>query len=37
MPEAVAHLGMMLGEDMPFNIVHTGSQKPISEDDSDAP
>lgn len=36
MPKASAHLEMMLGKNMPFNIVHTGAQKSINESINDA-
>ncbi|MFA6917602.1 MAG: asparaginase domain-containing protein [Candidatus Gracilibacteria bacterium] len=36
MPKSGNHLEMMLGKNLPFNIVHTGAQKPINEKINDA-
>lgn len=36
MPKSGGHLEMMLGKNMPFNIVHTGAQKTINEKINDA-
>lgn len=36
MPKSGNHLEMMLGKNMPFNVVHTGAQKTINEKINDA-
>lgn len=36
MPKSWAHLAMMLGNNMPFNVVHTWAQKPINAKINDA-
>lgn len=36
MPKSGNHLEMMLGRNMPFNVVHTGAQKTINEKINDA-
>ncbi len=36
MPRSGAHMLAMLGQNMPFNIVHTGAQKPIGTVNNDA-
>lgn len=36
MPKSGNHLEMMLGSNMPFNVVHTGAQKTINEKINDA-
>lgn len=36
MPKSGNHLEMMLGRNMPFNVVHTGAQKPINKKLNDA-
>ena len=36
MPKSGAHLEMMLGRNMPFNVLHTGAQKPINKKINDA-
>lgn len=37
MSQSGAHLATMLGKGMPFNVVHTGAQRPINHDQSDFP
>lgn len=37
MSQSGAHLATMLGKGMPFNVVHTGAQRPINHNQSDFP
>jgi L-asparaginase/Glu-tRNA(Gln) amidotransferase subunit D len=37
MPKSGAHQAVMLGKGLPFNVIHTGSQRAIGEDQTDFP